>query len=131
MSKNEQTEMNDSWYKKTISILLPVFYLTVWFIFVFTSKQVGFFDKLEVISFLSLSFLVMFFGMITKSTSWSIGNKWFNLTGDSKRHIEYSSHDNWKNSDAQKTGFTIKIDHDDPDVIKKLMTHHAELIPKK
>ncbi|EKD25441.1 MAG: hypothetical protein ACD_80C00056G0003 [uncultured bacterium (gcode 4)] len=69
----------------------------------------------------------MFFGMITKSTSWSIGNKLFNLSGDSKRHIEYSSHDNWKNSDAQKTGFTIIIDHDDQDVIKQLMTHHSKL----
>ena len=69
----------------------------------------------------------MFFGMITKSTSWSIGNKFFSVTGDSKRHVEYSSHDNWKNSDAQKTGFTIKIDHDDPGVIKQLITHHAKL----
>lgn len=72
----------------------------------------------------------MFFGMITKATSWSIGNQLFNVSGDSKRHIEYSSHDNWKNSDAQRTGFTIKIDHDNPKVIKQLMTHHAELRKK-
>lgn len=73
----------------------------------------------------------MFFGMITKSTSWSIGNNLFNISGDSKRHIEYSAHDNWENSDKQKTGYTIKIDHDNPEVIKSLMTHHAELISKK
>ena len=34
-------------------------------------------------------------------------------------------------SNAQKTGFTIKIDHDDPKVIKQLMTHHAELREKE
>lgn len=123
--------MDDKWYLKIIRALLPVLYLTIWFGFVFICKSVGFFDKLDVSIFLILSFLVMFFGMITKSTSWSIRNKWFNVTGDSKRHIEYSSHDNWKNSDAQKTGFTIKIDHDDSKVIKQLMTHHAELRKKE
>lgn len=123
--------MDDKWHIKIIRALLPVLYLTIWFSFVFICKSVGFFDKLDVNIFLTFSFLVMFFGMITKSTSWSIGNKWFNVTGDSKRHIEYSSHDNWKNSDAQKTGFTIKIDHDDPKVIKQLMTHHAELRKKE
>lgn len=49
------------------------------------------------------------------------------MSGDYKRHIEYSSHDNWPNSDAQRTGYTIKIDHDDPEVIKGLMTHHHKL----
>lgn len=123
--------MNDAWYKKLINALLPVFYLTVWFVFILISRNFGFFEKLDVGLFLTLSFLVMFFGMITKATSWSIGNQLFNVSGDSKRHIEYSSHDNWKNSDAQKTGFTIKIDHDDPKVIKQLMTHHAELREKE
>lgn len=123
--------MNDTWYKKLINALLPVFYLTIWFVFILVCKSVGFFEKLDVGLFLTLSFLVMFFGMITKATSWSIGNQLFNVSGDSKRHIEYSSHDNWKNSDAQKTGFTIKIDHDDPKVIKQLMTHHAELRNKE
>lgn len=123
--------MNDTWYKKVINALLPVFYLTVWFVFIFVCKSVGFFEKLDTGLFLTLSFLVMFFGMITKATSWSIGNQLFNVSGDSKRHIEYSSHDNWKNSDAQRTGFTIKIDHDDPKVIKQLMTHHAELRNKE
>ncbi len=123
--------MNDIWYKKVINALLPVFYLSIWFIFVLICKNAGFFEKLDVGLFLTLSFLVMFFGMITKATSWSIGNQLFNVSGDSKRHIEYSSHDNWKDSDAQKTGFTIKIDHDDPAVIKQLMTHHAGLRKKE
>lgn len=123
--------MEDNCYKKFFDILLPVFYLAVWFIFIVICKNAGFFEKLDTNVFLTLSFLVMFFGMITKSTSWSIGNKWFQVSGDSKRHIEYSSHDNWKDSDKQKTGFTIKIDHDDPEVIKQLMTHHAELRTKK
>ena len=123
--------MNDTWYKKVINALLPVLYLTIWFIFVLLCKNFGFFEKLDTGLFLTLSFLVMFFGMITKATSWSIGNQLFNVSGDSKRHIEYSSHDNWKNSDAQKTGFTIKIDHDDPAVIKQLMTHHAGLRKKE
>jgi len=122
--------MNDTKNKKIINAFLPVFYLTIWFIFIFICKTFGFFEKLDVNLFLTLSFLVMFFGMITKATSWSIGNQLFNVTGDSKRHIEYSSHDNWKNSDAQKTGFTIKIDHDDPEVIKQLMEKHAELEKK-
>lgn len=123
--------MNDTWYKKIINALLPVFYLAIWFIFVLVCRGFGFFEKLDAGLFLTLSFLVMFFGIITKATSWSIGNQLFNVSGDSKRHIEYSSHDNWKNSDAQKTGFTIKIDHDDPKVIKQLMTHHAELRKKE
>lgn len=117
----------DKWYKRIIVALLPILYLTIWFVFVLVCKNVGIFDKLDVNPFLTLSFLIMFFGMITKSTSWSIGNEWFKISGDSKRHIEYSSHDNWKNSDTQKTGFTIKIDHDDPEVIKQLMTHHAKI----
>ncbi len=123
--------MNDSWYKKLINALVPVFYLTVWFVFILICRSFGFFEKLDTGLFLTLSFLVMFFGMITKATSWSIGNQLFNVSGDSKRHIEYSSHDNWKDSDAQKTGFTIKIDHDDPKVIKQLMTHHAKLREKE
>ncbi len=110
-----------------LGILTPILYLGIWFIFVYISIQVGIISNADAVAFLPLSFFVMFFGMITKSTSWSIGNKFLNVSGDSKRHIEYSSHDNWKNSDAQKTGFTIKIDHDDPQVIKQLMTHHAKL----
>ena len=70
----------------------------------------------------------MFFGMITKSTSWSIGNKWFNMKGNSTRHIEYSWHENWENSDKQKTGYTIKIDHDNSEVIKELMREHHNLM---
>ncbi|HBB03944.1 TPA: hypothetical protein DCZ39_03515 [Patescibacteria group bacterium] len=113
--------------KRIIDILLIISYLVIWLLFILISKNLGFFKSIDFELFLTLSFLVMFFGMITKSTSWSIGNKLFNLSGDSKRHIEYSSHDNWKNSDAQKTGFTIIIDHDDQDVIKQLMTHHSKL----
>lgn len=119
--------MESSWQRKLFDVLLVVSYLVIWFTFVFISKNLGFFESLDSGFFLTLSFLIMVFGMITKSTSWSIGNKFFSVTGDSKRHIEYSSHDNWKNSDAQKTGFTIKIDHDDPGVIKQLMSHHAKL----
>ena len=73
----------------------------------------------------------MFFGMITKSSSWAIGSNSFNIRGDSRRHIEYSWHENWKNSDKQKTGYTIKIDHDNPNVIKELMLHHDRLINKR
>jgi len=123
--------MDSGSQKKLFDVFLVVSYLVIWFTFVYISKSLGFFESLDSGFFLTLSFLVMFFGMITKSTSWSIGNKLFNVTGDSKRHIEYSSHDNWKNSDAQKTGFTIKIDHDDPGVIKQLMTHHAILRKKE
>ena len=119
--------MEDKWYKKVVVTLIPILYLTVWLVFVYVCKSVGFFSELNSGVFLTLSFLILLSGMIMKSTSWSIGNQWFNVSGDSKRHIEYSSHDNWKNSDAQKTGFTIKIDHDDPTVIKQLMTHHAKI----
>ncbi len=116
---------------KIISGLIPVFYLVIWFFFIFICKSLGFFEKLDINLFLTLSFLVMFFGMITKASSWIIGNQLFNISGNSKRHIEYSWHENWKNSDAQKTGFTIKIDHDDAKVIEKLMDKHAELQRKK
>lgn len=119
--------MDNNLLKKFIDLLIVVLYLGVWTGFVLISKKLGFINKPDSSIFLTLSFLVMFFGMITKSTSWSIGNKFFNITGDSKRHIEYSSHKNWKNSNNQKTGFTVKIDHDDPEAIKKLMTHHKKL----
>lgn len=115
------------WIQSRLAVLTPILYLGIWFIFVYISIQVHIISNIDAVAFLTISFFVMFFGMITKSTSWSIGNKFLNASGDSKRHIEYSSHDNWKNSDAQKTGFTIKIDHDDPQVIKQLMTHHAKL----
>jgi len=116
--------------KKVFNFFVPIAYLTIWFLFTFICIQAKIIQNLDASTFLILSFLVMFFGMITKSTSWSIGNSWFNLSGDSKRHIEYSAHDNWKNSDKQKNGYTIKIDHDNPEVIKSLMSHHAELIKK-
>ena len=120
--------MEDNCYKEFFKSLLPIFYLVIWFAFVAVCRHVGFFSEIVDVSvFLALSFLVMFFGMITKSTSWGIGNKWFNISGDSKRHIEYCWHETWPKTDKQRTGFTIKIDHDDPDVIKQLMTHHAEL----
>ena len=60
--------MNDTWYKKLINALLPVFYLTVWFVFILICGNFGFFEKLDVGLFLTLSFLVMFFGMVTKAT---------------------------------------------------------------
>lgn len=111
-----------------LKILLPAFYLSIWFLFVWICRSVGLFAEISDTNwFFAFSFLVMFFGMITRSTSWKIGNKFFEISGDSKRHIEYSSHDNWHNSDAQRTGYTIKIDHDDPEVIKDLMTHHHKL----
>ncbi len=113
---------------KLLDLFTVVSYLLIWFAFVFVCKWLGFFDKLDASVFLGLSFLVMFFGMITKSTSWSIGNKFFNISGDSERHIEYSWHKNWENSDAQKSGYTIKIDHDDPKIIERLMTHHHKVM---
>ena len=122
--KNEQV-------RKVFNLLVPIMYLIIWFLFIYFSIQSNIIKNIDSTSFLAISFLVMFFGMITKSSSWSIGNQWFNISGDSKRHIEYSAHDNWKNSDKQKTGYTIKIDHDNPGVIKDLMTHHANLISKK
>lgn len=123
--------MENNCYKKLFDILIPIFYLSIWFVFVIFCKQFNFFTEIEVKTFLILSFLVMFFGMITKSTSWAIGNNLFNIRGDSRRHIEYSWHENWENTDKQKTGYTIKIDYDDYEIIKKLMTHHNDLMKKK
>jgi len=120
--------MEENCYKNFFNIFIPVVYLFVWFLFLLFCKQFGIFDEVaDIRSFLAISFLVMFFGMITKSTSWKIGNRFFEIGGDSKRHIEYSWHENWEKSNAEKSGFTVKIDHDDPGVIAALMDKHHEL----
>ncbi len=117
-------------YNKIMDVSIPILYLGIWLAFVFFCKRSGFFDAIDATSFLIVSFLVMFFSMITKSTSWGIGNKFFNIKGSSERHIEYSWHENWENG-KQKSGYTITIDHDNPEVIKQLMTHHHCLVSNR
>ena len=76
--------------EKTLKVFFPVLYLAVWLVFVYTAQNVDLIHTIDSNLFLILSFLVLFFEFIIKSSAWAIGNQLFNISGESKRHVEYS-----------------------------------------
>ena len=69
---------NDSTQNNLLKVFIPALYLSIWLIYVGLCKWFGIIREVSDTNwFLAFSFLVMFFGMITKSTSWQIGNKFF------------------------------------------------------
>lgn len=80
---NFQTEFIKN-IKNFISFLIPIIYLGVWYLFIK-------FVSLDTINnqdlFLTLSFLILVFGIITKSAIWSIGHEKFGIKGDSRSKV--------------------------------------------
>lgn len=79
--------------------LSPLVYLSVWYYFVKFSFDNLLFPDFNPDLFLFLSFLILVFSLITKSTSWSIGHTSFGIKGDSRtRLLNYhkgDSGDSW------------------------------------
>ncbi|MEK9201200.1 MAG: hypothetical protein AAB909_04485 [Patescibacteria group bacterium] len=94
------------------NFLSPIIYLSVWYLFIkLSSKEI---PQIVVNSdtFLFLSFVVFVFGLVTKSTSWSIGHEKFGIKGDS--HGKLIS---YHRGDSGDTWFDLFTDN--PDLLEK------------
>lgn len=92
-----------------ISYAVPVAYLLIWLLLVALAKFLG----IEISTpFLLCSLAIIFIGVISKSTSWSIGHDKFGIKGDTtSKKVEFC---------ADQKG-TIKIlDDNTEDTIKKM-----------
>jgi len=90
----------------------PIVYLAVWFLFVKFSFDNFFYLNFNPDLFLFLSFLVLVFGLITKSTSWSIGHTSFGIKGDSRARI-INYHKN------ESGDFWFDLFADNPELLEK------------
>lgn len=84
MPTENQTEENQHGIPRWV---IPILYLAVWFIFVWFCEKCLEFHLIEGDSFLIISFLVLVFGFIGSSTSWSIGHEKFGIKSDSRARI--------------------------------------------
>ena len=106
--------------KKLIKVLWiffePIAYLLIWILLIKLAKSLGLsIDG----TFLLISLIILFFGIISKSTAWSIGHEKFGIKGDStSKKIEFC---------ADGVG-TIKIFDDDLNTKKQLMTEATKVI---
>lgn len=95
--------------KDIIKFFTPVIYIFIWILLI---KFAGFLGLKVDDTFLIISLIILFFGTVSKSTSWAIGHDKFGVKGDStSKKIEYC---------ADGIG-TIKIFDDDLDARKELM----------
>lgn len=92
-----------------ISFAVPIAYLLIWLLLMALAKFLG----IEIsTAFLLCSLVILFIGVISKSTSWSIGHDKFGIKGDTtSKKVEFC---------ADGVG-TIKIfDDNTEDSIKKM-----------
>lgn len=98
------------------SFFTPIIYLFIWILLI---KFAGFLGLRIDNSFLIISLIILFFGTLSKSTSWSIGHEKFGIKGDStSKKIEFC---------ADGIG-TIKIFDDNLNVRKELMVEATKAI---
>lgn len=113
--------MKNSWYAhvtKGWKFITPIIYLLTWVLIVKFAQSLGLpIDG----TFLFVSLVILFFGIISKSTSWSIGHEKFGIKGDStSKKVEFC---------ADGVG-TIKIFDDDMESREKLMKEAGKIIEK-
>lgn len=80
-------KININLIKPLGNFLTPIIYLFVWFIFIKLSTDYLSLKLLDNDLYLVLSFLILLFGLIAKSTSWSIGHEKFGAKGDSRARV--------------------------------------------
>lgn len=96
--------------------LTPIIYLFVWILLVKFAVVLG----LPInASFLGITLIILFLGILSKSTSWSIGHEKLGIKGDStSKKVEFC---------ADGVG-TIKIFEDDLAAREKLMKEAGKII---
>ena len=96
--------------------ITPIVYLLIWVMIIKFAKSLGL--QIDGV-FIFVSLAILFFGVISKSTSWSIGHEKFGIKGDStSKKVEFC---------ADGVG-TIKIFDDDMESREKLMTKAGKII---
>jgi hypothetical protein len=96
--------------------ITPIVYLLVWVLIIKFAKDLGL--QTDGV-FIFVSLVILFFGIISKSTSWSIGHEKFGIKGDStSKKVEFC---------ADGVG-TIKIFDDDMESREKLMKEAGKII---
>ena len=111
--------MKNNWKILIINIgkfIAPLVYLLLWVLIIKLAKVL----ELQIDGiFLSISLAILFFGVISKSTSWSIGHDKFVIKGDStSKKVEFC---------ADGVG-TIKIFEDNLDAKVKLINEAGKAI---
>lgn len=96
--------------------LAPVIYLFIWILLIRFARDLGLPTDGY---FLTITLIILFFGILSKSTSWSIGHEKFGVKGDStSKKVEFC---------ADGIG-TIKIFDDNSDDKVKLMKEAGKTI---
>lgn len=92
--------------------LSPLVYLGVWYLFIKFSFEELLFPSFNPDLFLFLSFLILVFSLIIRSTSWSIGHTSFGIKGDSRaRIINYHK--------GESGDFWFDLFADNPELLKE------------